>query len=130
MPVSMSHSNGVASNFLHLRRLGIDTHQEPVVYMRSDCDVVKSEGFNSPTRVRITTASGSIIATLNVVTGDFLSHQEAGLSEAAWNLLNAKPGEKAHFTHTRPVESMSYVRGKIYGTPLDERAINDIIHDV
>jgi hypothetical protein len=34
-------------NFLHLTRMGIDTHQEPVVYMRDDCHVCRAEGFNA-----------------------------------------------------------------------------------
>lgn len=37
-------------DFLHLRRLGINTHQEPVVYMRQDCQVAVSEGFYAHSR--------------------------------------------------------------------------------
>ena len=40
-------------NFLYLTKAGIDTHQEPVVYMRSDCHVVRSEGFSAQGRVRV-----------------------------------------------------------------------------
>jgi thymidine phosphorylase len=32
---------------LRLKRLGIDTYQEPVIYMRQDCDVCRSEGFEA-----------------------------------------------------------------------------------
>ncbi len=126
----MDHTSDTVHNFLYLRRLGIDTHQEPVVYMRQDCDVCKSEGFNAHSRVRVSSGGRSIIATVNVVTQDFLSHQEAGLSEAAWRLLGASDGDKAHFAHTRPVDSMSYVRGKLYGNTLDAVAADAIIQDV
>ena len=35
------------SNFLKARRLGIDTHHEAVVFMRQDCHVCRSEGFEA-----------------------------------------------------------------------------------
>ena len=36
-----------AINVLQVRRLGIDTYFEPVVFMRSDCAICRSEGFES-----------------------------------------------------------------------------------
>ncbi|OGT73222.1 MAG: thymidine phosphorylase [Gammaproteobacteria bacterium RIFCSPLOWO2_02_FULL_57_10] len=117
-------------NFLFLTRAGIDTHQEPVVYMREDCHVCRSEGFSAQGRVRICVGERSIIATLNIVTGDFLSHQKAALSESAWKLLGAKEGDKAHFKHAPPVESMSHVRGKLYGKPFTLEAARQIITDI
>ena len=117
-------------HFLTLTRLGIDTHQEPVVYMREDCHVCRSEGFNAQGRVQICAGDRSIIATLNIVKGDVLSHQKAGLSEAAWLLLKAAEGEKATFRHAPAVDSMSYVRGKLYGKAFTERGAKDIIRDI
>ncbi len=117
-------------NFLYLKRVHIDTHQEPVVYMRQDCHVCRSEGFNAMSRVRVSTAKTSIIATVNKVTDGWLSHQEAGLSDAAWQLLHASEGEVAYFSHTKPVESMSYVRGKLYGTNITPETAKFIIDDI
>ena len=117
-------------HFLYLTRLGIDTHQEPVVYMREDCHVCRSEGFNAQGRVQICAGDRSIIATLDIVKGDLLSHQKAGLSEAAWLLLKAAEGEKATFRHAPPVDSMSYVRGKLYGKAITEHGAKDIIRDI
>jgi thymidine phosphorylase len=117
-------------HFLTLTRLGIDTHQEPVVYMREDCHVCRSEGFNAQGRVQICAGDRSIIATLDIVKGDLLSHQKAGLSEAAWLLLKAAEGEKATFRHAPAVDSMSYVRGKLYGKAFTERGAKDIIRDI
>lgn len=116
--------------FLHLRKLGIDTYQEPVVYMREDSHVCRSEGFNAQARVRVSTATKSIIATLNTVSTDLLSHAEAGLSDAAWHLLDATPGEKATFQHAKPVDSMAYVRGKIFGHPIGDNEAHEIIKDI
>ena len=79
-------------NTVRLKRMGIDTHEEPIVYMRADCHVCRSEGFSAHSRVMITAEHASIIATLNVVRDGFVLATEAGLSEAAWQLLDAKPG--------------------------------------
>ncbi len=116
--------------FLQLKRIGIDTHQEPVVYMRKDCHICQAEGFSAQSRVKIILGKHHIIATLSVVTGDWLSHKEAGLSEVAWLLLNAKEGDKATFAHPRPVDSMSAVRGKLYDQALTQESASAIINDI
>jgi len=117
-------------NYLHLTRLGIDTHQEPVVYMRANCHVCRAEGFNAQGRVLVSANGRSAICTLDVVTGDFLSHQKAGLSEAAWRLLKPEEGDVATFRHAPPVESMSHVRGKLYGKKISNAAAHAIIRDI
>jgi thymidine phosphorylase len=120
----------VTRNYLQLTRLGIDTYQEPVVYMREDCHVCRSEGFRAQSRVRVSSGEHSIICTLDVVRGDFLSHRKAGLSEAAWHLLGASEGDRATFSHPVPVESMSHVRGKLYGLRYTETGAQQIIADI
>ncbi len=119
-----------AEDFLYLTCPGIDTHQEPIVYMREDCHVCRAEGFSAQGRVLICLGDRSIIATLNIVTGDFLSHQKAALSNSAWRLLGAKEGDRAIFRHAPPVESMSHVRGKLYGKAFTLPAARDIINDI
>jgi thymidine phosphorylase len=119
-----------ALNFLQLKRMCIDTHQEPVIYMHKDCHVCRSEGFYAQSRVRITTEKSSIIATVNMVTNGDLSRKEVGLSESAWQMLNAEEGEKAHFSHAKPADSMSAVRGKVYGNEFNDTATKHIIHDI
>jgi thymidine phosphorylase len=120
----------ITESFLFLTRAGIDTHQEPVVYMRKDCHVCRAEGFNAQGRVTVSSGESSIIATLNIVTGDFLSHQKAALSDIAWRLLGAEEGDKATFKHAPPVESMSHVRGKLYGRPFTLEGARHIISDI
>ncbi|MFU8802787.1 MAG: thymidine phosphorylase family protein [Bradymonadaceae bacterium] len=120
---------------LRLRRLGIETHQEAVVYMRDDCPVCRSEGFAAQSRIQVIASQNSIVATLCVVRTDLampclLAHDEAGLSEAAWKRLSAVDGEVAKFSHPRPVESLSHVRKKIYGGVLDDLEILEVIQDV
>jgi thymidine phosphorylase len=117
-------------NSLVLKRMGIDTHQEPIVYMQADCHVCRSEGFSAQSRVRVTTDRASIIATLNVVRDGFLELVEAGLSEAAWRLLDAAPGQQATFSHPRTVESLGSVRAKIFGHAFHESELLVILQDM
>jgi thymidine phosphorylase len=65
---------------MRLRRMGIDTYRQPVVYMRSDCTICRAEGFEAQSLVEMHVADRSIVALLNIVTTDLLAHQEAGLS--------------------------------------------------
>ncbi|MBI1820992.1 MAG: thymidine phosphorylase family protein [Nitrospirae bacterium] len=115
---------------LRLRRLGIDTYQEPVIYMRRDCHVCRSEGFEAQSRIRVENGKQSVLATLNIVTTGILSPGEAGLSEAAWRLLKAEEGDEVTVSHPPPVESLSYVRGKVYGKRLSETAMREIVADI
>ncbi len=130
MSKKMSHSEDAQSATLRPRRLGIDTHQEPVVYMRQDCHICRSEGFSAQARVQVSANGNSIIATLCTVTGDLLGHGEAGLSESAWRLLGAAEGGEISFAHPPLVESLSLMRGKIYGQRLTTRSAQQIIHDI
>lgn len=115
---------------LRAKRLGIDTYQEPVIYMRQDCDVCRSEGFEAQSRVEVSRDGRAIIATLNVITSDLLAPHEAGLSEAAWRLLGAQPGDLIAVRHPPPLESLSYVRAKVHGKRLDPAAITAIVRDI
>ena len=119
-----------SGNSLVLKRMGIDTHEEPIVYMQADCDVCRSEGFSAHSRVAVATDQASIIATLNVVRDGFVLPTEAGLSEAAWQLLRARPGQRATFSHPPPVESLSAVRAKIFGHAFQEAPLLAILQDM
>jgi thymidine phosphorylase len=66
-------------SLLRLRRLGIDTHREPVIYMRRDCRVCRSEGFEAQARILVQADERSILATLD---GECLAHGEACRSTA------------------------------------------------
>ncbi|HWI81148.1 thymidine phosphorylase family protein [Ramlibacter sp.] len=115
---------------IRLRRLGIDTYQEPVLYMHRDCHVCRSEGFEAQSRIEVALRERTIVATLNVVTGEFLSPDEAALSEAAWRLLQAAEGDVATMRHPPPLESLGHVRAKVYGRHLTPGAFGAIIADV
>lgn len=115
---------------LHLKRLGIDTYREHVIYMRSDCHVCVSEGFAARSRVSVSVNGRSLIATLNVVHSGLLARGEAGLSEAAWQTLAANEGADIFVSHPPPLESESFVRAKAYGERLDPPAFDAIVRDI
>ncbi|KTC79491.1 thymidine phosphorylase [Legionella cherrii] len=115
---------------LTLKYLGINTHKEPVIYMREDCHICKSEGFTAQTRVRVILNKRSIVATLNTVETDLLRHNEASLSNYAWELLSAKEGDEIAVIHPQPLDSLSYIRSKIYGNELTAEQTNHIIKDI
>ena len=115
---------------LRARRLGINTSQEAVVYMRQDCHVCRSEGFTAHRRVEVRLGKKTVIATLNIITGDLLELGEAGLSESAWQRLGASEGAALRIDHPAPLTSMGLVRSKIYGNRLGQRDFDAIVSDV
>jgi thymidine phosphorylase len=117
-------------NPLAARRLGIDTRHDAVVFLRADSHIVRAEGFTAHARVRVSNGRRSIIATLYHVTSDILHHNEAGLSESAWHRLGLDSGGNVRVSHPAPLESLSMVRGKVYGRRLDDGSLSTIIGDV
>ena len=118
------------SNILKYKHLGIYTQNEYVVYMREDCHVCSSEGFVALTRIRISNATTSIVASLNVLSSGLLLPNEIGLSDAAAKKLNVSQNEMLYVSHLEPIESLSHVRAKIYNQKLDFKAYNNIINDI
>ncbi|MDR3491795.1 MAG: thymidine phosphorylase family protein [Gammaproteobacteria bacterium] len=118
------------TNKLRLVRLGIDTLHEFKIYIRKDCFVCKSEGFETETQVLASVNGHSIIATLNVIQSDILQIDEASLSESAWNYLGIKEGDYVTLSHAPQVTSLKYVRSKIYGNTLGQDDFYEIIHDI
>jgi thymidine phosphorylase len=117
-------------NILRLRRLGIDTYREPVIYMTADCPVCRSEGWTAEPRIQVSCHGRSIIATLNVVTGALLTPEEASLSEIGWQMLDARDGDLISLEHPAPVESLSHIRAKVFGHPLSDAAIKTVVGDI
>jgi thymidine phosphorylase len=127
----MIHSKGKrTAASLRARHLGIDTYQEPVIYMRRDCPICRSEGFEALSRVQVENGRQTILATLNIVTTDLLSPGEVGLSESAWRLLGIKEGTPVFLSHPPPLESLSHVRAKVYGRRLSQEAMTEIVRDI
>ena len=113
------------------KRLGVDTHHEPVVVLRADSPVCRAEGFEAHARIEVLGASRNIVATLYILTaGDLLGPDEVGLSESAWRRLAPAEGERLRFRYAQSSDSMSHVRAKIYGQHLSENQLDAIIGEV
>lgn len=115
---------------LPVRRAGIDTYRQPVLFLHQGCLVCRAEGFAALARVKVRCGNREIVTTLNVVTGDWLSDGEAALSDAAWNALNPEPGAHAEFAHADPPESAGALRAKVFGARLGEREFTSLLRDV
>lgn len=116
-------------NRMRLVRAGIDTYQQPVVYMHRDCDVCRAEGFAALTRVLVHSSGRELVATLNVVTSDWLALDVAALSEAAWTALQPAPDGWAAFSHPEPPASAAALRSKVFGQRLSESDFLGLMRD-
>ncbi|GMV28994.1 MAG: putative thymidine phosphorylase DeoA [Rhodanobacteraceae bacterium] len=114
---------------LRVRRIGIDTYQESVVYVRSDSDVCRSVGFEAQSRVLVRNGRHAIVATLNVITADWLEPGQAGLSEAAWRRLDTRGNDTVSIAHSPPPESASDLRAKVYGHRLDQAQYERLLRE-
>lgn len=116
---------------LKARRLGIDTHHEPTLYLPAQSHVCRSEGFESLSRVQVTTHQGGhLIASLNIVTSELLGDDEVGFSESAWQRLSLNAKDPIWLSHPKPVQSLSHVRAKVYGHTLSDLQFQSIINDI
>ena len=126
----MPHHAHQEPNVLRLKRLGIDTYREPVIYMAADCPACRSEGWTAEARIQVTGNGRSIIATLNVTTGTLLAPDEASLSNIGWQMLDAHEDMLISLEHPAPVDSLSQIRAKVFGHRLSDSAITTIVHDI
>ena len=124
-------AGATAAARLTLRRLGIGTYLEPIIYMRADCHICQSEGFEARSRVKVSLRGKDIVATLNTIETDLLLPDQASLSEVAWSFLGARENDViATIAHPDPIASDSYIRAKVYGGRLSNAAMTAIIGDV
>lgn len=84
---------------LIVNNVGIDTHQEPVAYMREDCHVCRAEGFDASSRVLVISGENRLIATLNVVDKKLFPQNHVGLSRIALERLKVQSGAKVFIGH-------------------------------
>jgi thymidine phosphorylase len=120
----------ISASTVRLRRPGIDTYQEPVIYMSRGCAICRSAGWQAQARIEVRVGSRRLLATLNVTTEGLVREGEAGLSEVAWHQLGVLEGALAELSHPSPLESLAHVRAKIAGARLDESAMRAIVGDI
>jgi thymidine phosphorylase len=114
---------------LHLVRAGIDTYQQPVLYLHRDSAVCRAEGFKAHTRVCVRSGPRQVVATLNVVDGERFRVDEAALSEAAWLALRPDADAFGEFSHPDPAASARALRAKVFGQRLTEADFLGLMQD-
>lgn len=112
------------------KRAGIDTYQQPVVYMRSDCHVCRSEGFEAQAQVELIANGRHLLAILHRVDDGWLHHNQIALSEAAWQMLSPADGDEVLVRHPPVLASLAHLRTKVYGGKLGYAAMRALMEDV
>ncbi len=130
LPPPLNPSNAISTGGLAIVDMGIDTHFEPIVYMRRDCHICRAEGFRASTRVALQHGHRILIATLNVVDESVLPPGKVGLSKIAMMRLGVVQNDVVLISHSPVVDSLRAVRKKIFGHKLKEEEINNIITDI
>jgi len=115
---------------LSARRAGIDTYQQPVVYLRSDCPVCRAEGFEAQAQVEVVAGGRHLLAILHHVGADWLRRDEIALSEAAWAMLGAGEGEAVQVRHPAVLDSLAHLRAKVHGSRFSAAALRALMDDV
>ena len=73
---------------LRAKRLRLHTQHQPVVIMRTDCHVCRSEGLASRSQVLVSSGGREVQATLFQIEGDdLLAIDQIALTETAWQIL-------------------------------------------
>ena len=112
------------------KELGIDTLQEYVAFLQKDCHIVRSEGIEAQTRVELTCADKSIVATVHVIHSDLLMCGEIGLSMSAEKALGVASNDEIVINQAPALDSLSQVRAKIYGHRIDRNGFDAIMGDI
>lgn len=115
---------------LKVRRVGIDTYRENIVYMPLGCEICKSQGFRALSKIEIHHGKKKILATLNMTTNGLVSPGEIGLSHIAFNRLGAAEGADVTLSHPNPLRSTDFLRRKLDGHELSREEIDGIIQDI
>jgi thymidine phosphorylase len=119
-----------------LRRMGIDTLSEHVIFIAESAVEAGALGFKPLDRVRVIArrADGGdgaeVSGVLNFCLDGGLAPDEIGLSEAAFRDLGLPEGAPVEATHTHAPESVERVRRKLRGEPLSRADFDAILADV
>jgi thymidine phosphorylase len=119
-----------------LRRMGIDTLSEHVVFIAEQAVAEEALGFKPLDRVRVLgrRANGGppaeVSGVLNFCGDALLARDEIGLSDSAFRDLGLPEGAAVDATHARAPESVERVRSKLRGETLSREGFDSILSDV
>jgi thymidine phosphorylase len=118
-----------------VRRIGIDTLSEHVVFVHERAIEAGALGLKPLDRVRVfgTDAKGrqrEITAVLNFCRDAILAKDEIGVSEVAWRDLGLAEGSRVSASLARSPQSVERVREKLAGRRLSRGDFDAILRDV
>jgi thymidine phosphorylase len=119
-----------------LRRMGIDTLSEHVVFIAEQAVAEGALGFKPLDRVRVIgrradgQAAAEVSGVLNFCGHALLARDEIGLSDSAFRDLGLPEGAAVEATHARAPESVERVRRKLRGETLSREDFDAILSDV
>ncbi len=116
---------------LPIRRVGIDTWRESVVFLHRDCPVVRAAGYQALAKVQVRANGQSLMAVLNVVDDAcIVEPRELGLSEEAFRRLGLEAGHPACIEQAEPPASIAALHRKIAGERLARAELMAIVQDI
>lgn len=116
---------------LTIHRVEIDTYHENVAYLNRQCSIYRAEGFQALSKIEVSVDGTRLLAVLNVVDdSSIVQPGELGLSQQAFEHLNAEEGALVTVNHAEPPKSMDAVRRKINGERLSQADFDDICNDI
>ncbi|HIL78968.1 MAG TPA: thymidine phosphorylase family protein [Methylococcales bacterium] len=116
---------------LTIHRVEIDTYHENVAYLNRQCSIYRAEGFQALSKIEVSVNGTRLLAVLNVVDdSSIVQPGELGLSQQAFEHLNAVEGALVTVNHAEPPKSMDAVRRKINGERLSQADFDDICNDI
>ncbi len=115
---------------LRIRRVGIDTYRENIVYMPAGCEIGKSQGFRALSKLEVHHGKKNILATLNMTENGLVGPGEIGLSNVAFRRLGAREGSRVTLSHPNPLHSTDFIRQKLEGIPLSKPQMLSIVQDI
>ena len=119
-----------------LRRMGIDTLSEHVVFIAEQAVAEGALGFKPLDRVRVLGRPGDgrapveVSGVLNFCGNALLARDEVGLSDSAFRDLGLREGAPVEATHARAPDSVERVRRKLRGESLSRADFDAILADV
>jgi thymidine phosphorylase len=116
---------------MRLRRVGIDTLSEHVIFLHEAAVREGALGFQPLDRVRVIGPDGrELSGVLNFCRDSLLAHDELGLSEVAFRDLGLPEGTPVVATHAPAPASVERVRQKLRGGRLLRGDFDAVLRDV
>ncbi len=113
-----------------LRKVKIDTYKENIAFLRRDCPVCASQGFNSQTKIEIGIDGKVVTAVLDVTEETFILAGEIGLCEYAFDKLGLPEGSMVAIRHPKPLTSYEHIKRKLDGYPFQLEHFQSIVRDI